>query len=87
MAGSFSEDIEDIWLAVLVRIFEDIEDVELEPHVEAAEHPPKKRSSKRISIEDLAEKSILQPRHRMLDMSSLRPRHARHVEGAQSTKK
>ena len=33
-------------------------DVELEPHVEAAEHQ-KKRSSKRISIEDLAEKSIL----------------------------
>ena len=64
MSGSFSEDI--------VEDIEDIEDVELEPHVEAAEHQKKKRSSKRISIEDLAEKSILQPRHRMLDMSSLR---------------
>ena len=33
----------------------------------AAEHQ-KKRSSNRISIEDLPEKSILQPRRRMLDM-------------------
>ena len=68
MAGSFTEDIKD---------GEDIEDVELEPaarHVEAAEHQKKtkKRSSTCISIEDLAETSILQPRHRMLDMSSLR---------------
>ena len=41
----------------------------------------KKRSSKGIWIEDLPEKSILQPRHRMLDMSSLR------LDMPQSTKK
>ena len=37
---------------------------------EAAEHQ-KKRSSTCISIEDLPEKSILQPRHRMLDMVNI----------------